>query len=123
MNFLEGKDEQHLRSRLNCAGLSKSEIGVIVWLLRSCLINKVIAEKLCVAEKTIKFHLGNAFKKMSSYSKQKITTRATLVSYCWSHDFIRDLPLKPKVQSSPEKYETPSLPPVVESLPKGEQNV
>ena len=44
--------------------LSRSEVEVVRLALQG-LINREAANQLCVAEKTIKFHLGNAYKKLN----------------------------------------------------------
>ena len=51
--------------------LSRSEVEVVILVLQG-LINREAANQFCVAEKTIKFHLGNAYKKLN-ISRRKIS--------------------------------------------------
>lgn len=66
----EGVD--FLKDHLIERGLSKREIEVVVLVLQG-LTNKQVADKLCVAEKTVKFHLTNIYKRM------KISRRSQIV--------------------------------------------
>ena len=61
--------------------LSKSEVEVVILVLQG-LINREVANRLCVAEKTIKFHLGNAYKKL------KISKRSELIWTLPLADFV-----------------------------------
>lgn len=70
-NFTEER-KNFLREYFFKKNLSKSEVEVVILVLQG-LINREVANKLCVAEKTIKFHLGNAYKKL------KISRRSQLI--------------------------------------------
>lgn len=55
-------------------GLSKRESEVVMLVVQG-LTNKQVADRLCVAEKTVKFHLTNVYKQM------KISRRSEII---WS---------------------------------------
>ena len=55
-------------------GLSKRESEVVILVVQG-LTNKQVADQLCVAEKTVKFHLTNVYKRM------KISRRSQII---WS---------------------------------------
>ena len=55
-------------------GLSKRESEVVMLVVQG-LTNKQVADQLCVAEKTVKFHLTNVYKRM------KISRRSEII---WS---------------------------------------
>ena len=77
-------NEQHkkfLRRHFLKKNLSKSEVEVVILVLQG-LINREVANRLCVAEKTIKFHLGNAYKKL------KISRRSQLIWTLPLADFV-----------------------------------
>lgn len=63
---------KYLKDHLSSKGLSKRETEVVVLVLQG-LTNKQVADQLCVAEKTVKFHLTNIYKRM------KISRRSQIV--------------------------------------------
>lgn len=79
-NFSEAK-KTYLRGYLHSKSLSKSEIEVVILVLQG-LINREVANRLCVAEKTVKFHLTNVYKKL------KISRRSEIVWTLPLHEFI-----------------------------------
>ena len=72
---------KHLKSYLSNQGLSRRETEVVVLVLQG-LTNKQVADKLCVAEKTVKFHLTNIYKRM------KISRRSQIVWTLPLGDFV-----------------------------------
>ena len=81
-----------LRSYFLKKNLSKSEVEVVILVLQG-LINREVANRLCVAEKTIKFHLGNAYKKLN------ISRRSQLIWTLPLADFV-------SVSDKPEEAES-----------------
>ena len=80
MNWKE-EHKKFLRQHFLKKNLSKSEVEVVILVLQG-LINREVANRLCVAEKTIKFHLGNAYKKL------KISRRSQLIWTLPLKDFV-----------------------------------
>ena len=68
---LNEAQKELLREHWKKKELSKSEIVVCILTLQG-YINLQIAKKLCVAEKTIKYHLGNSFKKLGVHRRQHL---------------------------------------------------
>ena len=52
-------------------GLSKRESEVVMLVVQG-LTNKQVADQLCVAEKTVKFHLTNVYKRMKIRRRSEI---------------------------------------------------
>ncbi len=71
----------YLKTHLSEQGLSRRETEVVVLVLQG-LTNKQVADKLCVAEKTVKFHLTNIYKRM------KISRRSQIVWTLPLGDFV-----------------------------------
>ncbi len=63
-----------IKAYLQQRGLSKRESEVVILVVQG-LTNKQVANRLCVAEKTVKFHLTNVYKRM------KISRRSEII---WS---------------------------------------
>ena len=80
MNWKE-EHKKFLRQHFLKKNLSKSEVEVVILVLQG-LINREVANRLCVAEKTIKFHLGNAYKKLN------ISRRSQLIWTLPLKDFV-----------------------------------
>ncbi len=81
MEPLTEERKNFLREYFFKKNLSKSEVEVVILVLQG-LINREVANKLCVAEKTIKFHLGNAYKKLN------ISRRSQLIWTLPLKDFV-----------------------------------
>ena len=75
------KGMDYLKAHLSQQGLSRRETEVVILVLQG-LTNKQVADKLCVAEKTVKFHLTNIYKRM------KISRRSQIVWTLPLGDFI-----------------------------------
>ena len=75
------KGLEYLKAHLGEKGLSRRETEVVILVLQG-LTNKQVADKLCVAEKTVKFHLTNIYKRM------KISRRSQIVWTLPLGDFI-----------------------------------
>jgi DNA-binding NarL/FixJ family response regulator len=69
--------DDHLRE----AGLTAREITMLKALTRG-LSNKAISEELWVTEQTVKFHLGNLYRKLG------VENRLAAASYAHSHDVL-----------------------------------
>ncbi len=84
----------YLKTHLAEQGLSRRETEVVVLVLQG-LTNKQVADKLCVAEKTVKFHLTNIYKRM------KISRRSQIVWTLPLGDFVEKFREKP-IHQTPE---------------------
>ena len=62
---------KHIKSYLQERGLSKRESEVVILVVQG-LTNKQVADQLCVAEKTVKFHLTNVYKRMKISRRSQI---------------------------------------------------
>lgn len=62
---------QHIKNYLQEQGLSKRESEVVIFVVQG-LTNKQVADHLCVAEKTVKFHLTNVYKRMKISCRSQI---------------------------------------------------
>lgn len=67
-----------LMDALILSGLTKSEVKV-ARLVAKGLANKLVADRLFVSEKTVKFHLTNIYKKM------KVKSRSQFIVWCLPH--------------------------------------
>ena len=90
-HFQTEEHKRFLRDYFLKKNLSKSEVEVVILVIQG-LINKEVANRLCVAEKTIKFHLGNAYKKLN------ISRRSQLIWTLPLTDFVQ-IPSEEKYQS------------------------
>ena len=89
---------KYLKAYLSNKGLSRRETEVVVLVLQG-LTNKQVADKLCVAEKTIKFHLTNIYKRM------KISRRSQIVWTLPLSDFVEKFKDKKSSFNNPEGSE------------------
>ena len=78
--FLNEERKQFLREHFLRKNLSKSEVEVVILVLQG-LINREVANRLCVAEKTIKFHLGNAYKKLNISRRSELIWTLPLADF------------------------------------------
>lgn len=78
--FLNEERKQFLREHFLKKSLSKSEVEVVILVLQG-LINREVANRLCVAEKTIKFHLGNAYKKLNISRRSELIWTLPLADF------------------------------------------
>ena len=78
--FLNDERKQFLREHFLKKSLSKSEVEVVILVLQG-LINREVANRLCVAEKTIKFHLGNAYKKLNISRRSELIWTLPLADF------------------------------------------
>ena len=60
-----------MKNYLQERGLSKRESEVVILVVQG-LTNKQVADQLCVAEKTVKFHLTNVYKRMKISRRSQI---------------------------------------------------
>lgn len=101
---IESYERQHyLDNHLRDAGLTKGEIAVAL-LMAQGLSNREIAEKLFVAEKTIKFHSTRMYLKMKIKSRAQFIVRCfELVGMTWQNKLVSPNFLKPheEVQLAP----------------------
>ncbi len=89
----------YLKTHLSEQGLSRRETEVVVLVLQG-LTNRQVADKLCVAEKTVKFHLTNIYKRM------KISRRSQIVWTLPLGDFVEKF--KYNATASPNKTAEPA---------------
>ena len=80
MELLTEGHKKFLREYFFKKNLSKSEVEVVILVLQG-LINREVANKLCVAEKTIKFHLGNAYKKLNISRRSQLIWTLPLADF------------------------------------------
>ena len=71
MQSFSEDSKQFLRKDLLRKNLSKREIEVVMLVLQG-LTNREVAHNLCVAEKTVKFHLTNVYKKLKISRRSQI---------------------------------------------------
>ena len=91
----------YLKTHLSEQGLSRRETEVVVLVLQG-LTNRQVADKLCVAEKTVKFHLTNIYKRM------KISRRSQLVWTLPLGDFVEKFKYNASAVPSKTAEKTPS---------------
>ena len=102
--------EEHFLTK----NLSKSEVNVVILVLQG-LINREVANRLCVAEKTIKFHLGNAYKKLNISRRSQLIWTLPLANFVG----VTEKPATPAF-SSPSPSPSPEEPKSSEeSIPSG----
>lgn len=99
MQPLNEEHKKFLREYFSKKTLSKSEVEVVILVLQG-LINREVANRLCVAEKTIKFHLGNA------YNKLNISRRSQLIWTLPLAEFVK-ISEKPPMSQSFNQSEKP----------------
>jgi len=80
MQPLNQEHKAFLREHFKKKSLSRSEIEVVILVLQG-LINREVANQLCVAEKTIKFHLGNAYKKLNISRRSQLIWTLPLADF------------------------------------------
>jgi len=80
MKPLTEEHKKFLREYFFKKSLSKSEVEVVILVLQG-LINREVANRLCVAEKTIKFHLGNAYKKLNISRRSQLIWTLPLADF------------------------------------------
>ena len=80
MKPLTEEHKTFLRKHFFRKNLSKSEVEVVILVLQG-LINREVASRLCVAEKTIKFHLGNAYKKLNISRRSQLIWTLPLADF------------------------------------------
>jgi len=80
MESLNPEQKSFLREHFRKKGLSRSEVEVVILVVQG-LINREVANQLCVAEKTIKFHLGNAYKKLGISRRSEIIWTLPLADF------------------------------------------
>ena len=91
----------YLKTHLSEQGLSRRETEVVVLVLQG-LTNRQVADKLCVAEKTVKFHLTNIYKRM------KISRRSQIVWTLPLGDFVEKFKYNTSTAPSKTAEPTPS---------------
>ena len=94
MQSFSEDSKKFLRKDLLKKNLSKREIEVVMLVLEGST-NREVAHKLCVAEKTVKFHLTNVYKKLNISRRSQIFWKLPLA------DFI-------SINEKPAEREAPS---------------
>ena len=102
------KGIQYLKAYLSQQkGLSRRETEVVVLVLQG-LTNKQVADKLCVAEKTVKFHLTNIYKRMEISRRSQIVWKLPLSDFMQKFkesSAINDRVIAESIHSPPETAE------------------
>ena len=80
MKTFNPEHKTFLRDYFRKKNLSRSEVEVVILVLQG-LINREVANQLCVAEKTIKFHLGNAYKKLNISRRSELVWTLPLADF------------------------------------------
>ena len=80
LNPVTQEHKEFLREHFRKKSLSRSEVEVVILVLQG-LINREVANQLCVAEKTIKFHLGNAYKKLNISRRSQLIWTLPLADF------------------------------------------
>ena len=113
---------KQMKTYLQERGLSKREAEVVMLVVQG-LTNKQVADRLCVAEKTVKFHLTNVYKRM------KISRRSQIIWTLPMAQFIEHAK-GPEPSPPQQAYESPTrdgLPSMEEdteeSIPVGNSTV
>ena len=114
MQSFSEDSKKFLRKDLLKKNLSKREIEVVMLVLEGST-NREVAHKLCVAEKTVKFHLTNVYKKLNISRRSQIFWKLPLADFISINEkpAEREMPAtaNPASAKDPEKYE--------ESIPAG----
>ena len=90
--------------------VSMREVEVACLVVRG-MSNKVVANKLCIAEKTVKFHLTNVYKKL------KIKSRVELIFFAQPH--LKEMSMKDFQRTESPVHQSPE--PSID-LPKANNN-
>ncbi len=110
MQPFTANQKKFLEDHFLTKNLSKSEVNVVILVLQG-LINREVANRLCVAEKTIKFHLGNAYKKLNISRRSQLIWTLPLANFVG----VTEKPAVPAFSpSSPEEPKSAE-----ESIPSG----
>ncbi len=80
MQFFSDESKLFLKEHLSKKNLSKREVEVVMLVIKG-LTNREVANELCVAEKTVKFHLTNVYKKMNISRRSQIFWVLPLVDF------------------------------------------
>ena len=107
MQSFSEDSKKFLRKDLLKKNLSKREIEVVMLVLEGST-NREVAHNLCVAEKTVKFHLTNVYKKLNISRRSQIFWKLPLA------DFI-------SINEKPAGRVSAATPPVEETPPKYEE--
>ena len=115
MQSFSEDSKKFLRKDLLKKNLSKREIEVVMLVLEGST-NREVAHNLCVAEKTVKFHLTNVYKKLNISRRSQIFWKLPLADFI----SINEKPSR-KVSANPPTEETP--PKYEEIIPAGSSTV
>ncbi|MCY4512072.1 MAG: helix-turn-helix transcriptional regulator, partial [Bdellovibrionales bacterium] len=80
MQSFSEDSKKFLRKDLLKKNLSKREIEVVMLVLEGST-NREVAHDLCVAEKTVKFHLTNVYKKLNISRRSQIFWKLPLADF------------------------------------------
>ena len=106
-----------MKTYLQERGLSKRESDVVILVIQG-LTNKQVADQLCVAEKTVKFHLTNVYKRM------KISRRSQIIWTLPMAQFIENAKDNEATASQIGRREENNTPQIDEdSIPIGNSTV
>ncbi len=105
-----------MKTYLQDRGLSKRESEVVILVVQG-LTNKQVADQLCVAEKTVKFHLTNVYKRMKISRRSQIIWTLPMAQFI---EHAKDIDINHNSQSDSEG---PSTQGEEHSIPVGNSTV
>ena len=101
-----------IKAYLQQKGLSKRESEVVILVVQG-LTNKQVADRLCVAEKTVKFHLTNVYKRMKISRRSEIIWSLPLAEFmekAKTRESNAPVIGNPSFPSSAQEGGTPNIP-------------
>ena len=104
MQSFSEDSKKFLRKDLLKKNLSKREIEVVMLVLEGST-NREVADNLCVAEKTVKFHLTNVYKKLNISRRSQIFWKLPLADFISINE--NEKPTEKASASTPPVEETP----------------
>ena len=96
---------KQIKNYLQKRGLSKRESEVVILVVQG-LTNKQVADQLCVAEKTVKFHLTNVYKRMKISRRSQIIWTLPMARFIEQAKSTNDhIPPQPMSNPSFQRYD------------------
>ena len=80
MQSFSEESKKFLKDYLFTKKLSKREIEVVMLVIQG-MTNREVANQLCIAEKTVKFHLTNVYKRLGIARRSQIFWALPLVDF------------------------------------------
>ena len=107
MQAFSESSKKFLKEYLLKKNLSKREVEVVMLVLQG-LTNREVANNLCVAEKTVKFHLTNVYKKMKISRRSQIFWTLPLADFIGMNE--SSLPSSQKAAFKKEEEKCEEIP-------------